>query len=301
MEHVVDRLLQEIKRKESCIVAGIDPHLDRLPPQFLRGISGPQDFAAIGRAIEEFSLKIIDAVAPYVVAIKPQVAFFEQAGWEGMRAFGRVLAHAKAAGLLTIADVKRGDIGSTAQGYVSAYFGGPFDADAVTINPYLGTDAVKPFLDAARRTGKAVFVLVKTSNPSSVDLQDLQVDGRETVSDRMAEFVRRWGEETVGAGGYSLVGAVVGATHPEQAQRLRQKMPHAMVLVPGYGAQGGRAVDVLPSFDPKGLGAIVSSSREILFAWEKSPLGADGFAQAAAEAARRTRDEIQQALQSRVA
>lgn len=279
--HFADRLNAAVKAKGSAICVGLDPRLEQVP-MFIKEKhvalhKGAMTVAA--ESILEFNKGIIEAVADLVPVVKPQVAFYEQYGYEGMRAYEETLWYARDKGLLTIADVKRNDIGSTAEGYAKAFLGKvnlfgkevfSFDADAVTVSPYLGYDGIKPFITVARKHGKGVFILVKTSNPSSADLQDLQMKDGNTIYEIMAQFVESWGADDLGKDGYSFVGAVVGATFPDQAKKLRKMMPKNIFLVPGYGAQGGTAADVAACFNKDGLGAVVNSSRGITFAWENS-------------------------------
>jgi orotidine-5'-phosphate decarboxylase len=279
--HFADRLNDAVKAKGSAICVGLDPRLEQVPMFIKEKHAGlykdPMTIAA--ESILEFNKGIIDTVADLVPVVKPQVAFYEQYGHEGMRAFEETLWYARDKGLLTIADVKRGDIGSTAEAYARAFLGKvnlfgkemfSFDADAVTVSPYLGFDGIKPFITEARKHGKGIFVLARTSNVSSADLQDLQIKEGNTIYEIMAQFVESWGADEVGQSGYSFVGAVVGATFPDQAKKLRKMMPHNIFLVPGYGAQGGTADDVAVCFNKDGLGAVVNSSRGITFAWENS-------------------------------
>jgi orotidine-5'-phosphate decarboxylase len=286
MSHFADNLVAAATEKKSCVVVGLDPRLDRLPEPLKSTASQSRDKAA--QAILDFNIGIMEAVAPYTVAVKPQVAFYETLGWQGFRAYEETIRAAHDQGLLVIADMKRGDIGSTAEAYADACFGA-MDSDAVTINAYLGSDGVKPFMKWADR-GKGIFVLVKTSNPSSAELQDRNSDGA-LVYERMADLVAEWGQTCVGSSGYSAVGAVVGATWPEQARVLRKRMPHTPFLLPGYGAQGAGAEDCAPAFDASGLGAVVNSSRGIIFAYEQSD--ASDWQQPVAEAALAMRDDLQ--------
>lgn len=305
-----DNLIAAIKNKSSHIVVGLDPRWASLPPQLQQMASqehglGPQ---AAALAFYQFGREIIDAVHDVAVAVKPQFAFYEQYGPWGMHALLQTVDYAKKQGLLVIADAKRGDIGSTAAAYAQAYLGGlksvdeptwSLAADALTVNAYLGSDGIMPFIEASKAAGSGIFALVKTSNPSSGELQDRLVDG-EPVYAHMARMVHNWGQDSVGTEGYTSVGAVVGATYPEEAALLRQLMPKSIFLVPGYGAQGASAQDVLPAFNRDGLGAVVNSSRGIIFAYQKdSQYGADHFADAARAAAIHMQDDINRALASR--
>jgi orotidine-5'-phosphate decarboxylase len=257
-----DRLLAAIDEKGTPALVGIDPRYESLP-RALRPDDSPSRLEA-ARALAEFGSRIIDVVAPLVPAVKPNLAFYEAFGFEGCRAFEETVAHAKRKGLIVIADAKRGDIGPTAEAYARAVFD-VVDADAVTLNPYLGLDSLAPFF-ARVPDGKGCFLLVKTSNPSSKDLQDLPL-GAGKVYDAVAALVRSWAEPHVGARGWSAVGAVVGATFPEQAAALRAAMPRTPFLLPGYGAQGGKADALRRAFAADGRGAIVNSSRGIIFAF----------------------------------
>lgn len=294
--HFADRLNSEI-RKKSPVCVGLDPRLEQIPDYIKDKHFAAQKNAltAAAESIIEFNKGIIDAVHDLVPVVKPQVAFYEQYGHEGMRAFEETLWYARDKGVLTIADIKRGDIGSTADAYAKAFLGKvelfgkdvfSFDADAVTVAPYLGWDGIKPFIEEARKYGKGLFILVKTSNPSSGDLQDLEMKKDDsTVYEIMAQYLESWGADDIGESGYSFVGAVVGATYPEQAKELRELMPRNILLVPGYGAQGGSARDVKACFNEDGLGAVVNSSRGIIFAWENSDTHTEKtYAEAAREA-----------------
>jgi orotidine-5'-phosphate decarboxylase len=294
MKNFADRIIDAVERKRSCVVVGLDPQLDSLPSELREKAQRSNSDAA--DAVLEFNRRVLRAVADHAAAVKPQSAFYEALGWEGVRAYAETIRAAHECGLLVIGDVKRGDIGSTAEAYAQGHLD-LFQADAVTVNPYLGTDGVAPFLRRAGQ-GKGIFVLVKTSNPSSVELQDLELAGDpfdcapalrssavsaggeeqgrpehgrtgEKLYERVAALVERWGAESRGESGYSAVGAVVGATFPAAAEKLRKLMPHAVFLVPGYGAQGATAADCRPCFDAAGRGAVVNSSRGIIFAWRK--------------------------------
>lgn len=290
--HFADRFTAAVKEKGTPICVGLDPRLSQIP-EFIRKKHGnPAD------ALIEFNKGIIDAVCDLVPVVKPQVAFYEIFGPEGMRAFAETLRYASSKGLITIADVKRNDIGSTAEGYADAYLtkGAPFEADSVTINAYLGWDGVKPFSDKARVYGKGFFALVKTSNPSSADLQDLTMKDGRSVYEIMGHFVDSWGADDLGKCGYSFVGAVCGATYPKQAAKLREIMPNTIFLVPGYGAQGGGASEVKPCFK-NGEGAIVNNSRGITFAYEKSDKFTDKeYAEAARDAVLAMKKDLENIL-----
>ena len=287
MPHFADRLMASVKEKQSCVIAGLDPRIDRLPAELKSRASASR--AAAADAVLEFNRRVLDAVVPYVAGVKPQVAFYESLGWEGYRAFEATIQSAREMGLLVIADMKRGDIGSTAKAYAQSCFE-QIDADAVTVNPYLGSDGIEPFLKYVS-AGKGIFVLVKTSNPSSAELQDIDAGGVK-VHERIADLVTRWGEQHVGASGYSAVGAVVGATFPREVARLRALMPKTPLLLPGYGAQGAAATDCKSAFDSDGLGAVVNSSRGIIFAYEKTAAGTR-WRDAVRDAARQARDDIE--------
>ena len=269
-----DRLLDAIDEKGTPALVGLDPRVESFPAGLRPG--DPNDRDACAEALERYCAGVIAAVAPLVPAVKPNIAFFEAYGWQGVRAFERTVKCAQDAGLLVIADAKRGDIGSTAKAYARSIFE-VMGADAVTLSPWLGADSLAPFFEYSK-DGKGTFLLVKTSNPSSADLQDRELTTG-TVYGAAAELVRRWGEPFVGERGYSSVGAVVGATVPDLAATLRGLMPAAPLLLPGYGAQGGKAEALRRAFDPEGSGAIVNSSRGIIQAYRAEP-GATEFGEA---------------------
>jgi len=284
--HFADRLADAYRRKDSIAVLGVDPQLDSSDA----GAGIPA-----GYTLTRFCCETVEACAPYVIAIKPQLAFYEARGIDGMRALAEVLATARRLGLITIADAKRGDIGSTSAAYAEAFLGdGDFAADAVTVNPYLGSDAIMPFI-ARIRDGRGVLVLVKNSNPSSGEFQDLPVNGR-PVWELVAMRVRGLGGDFVGNCGLSAIGAVVGATYTEQARRARELMPNAVILVPGYGQQGATAIDAVAAARPDALGTIVNASRSLMYAYRARP----GIAPpvAAAEAANAMRLDLNRALES---
>ncbi|MDX1682215.1 MAG: orotidine-5'-phosphate decarboxylase [Phycisphaeraceae bacterium] len=278
MTHFADRLLSACDKVGSPVCVGIDPVLERLP----EGLAA--DGSAVER-IEAFGLEIIEAVADRVPAVKPQSACFERYGAAGVAAYDRIVASARSAGLIVIGDAKRGDIGTSAAHYAAGCLVGAEGApgpDALTINSYFGHDGIQPFVDAAAPLGRGLFALVRTSNPGGDAIQDRQLADGGTVAEAVAELIAQLGAGTVGEQGYSLLGAVVGATKPEDAARLRKLMPRQIFLVPGYGAQGGGAEDVLPCFHDDGRGAIVTSSRSVIYA---QPEGGSSWQQAVADAA----------------
>jgi orotidine-5'-phosphate decarboxylase len=273
--HFADRLIARVEATRSHLVVGLDPDLRELPDELLDGV---EDLAGAAAAAEAFATAVIDGVAELVPAVKPQSAFFEALGSAGVAALERVEAHARAAGLLVIEDAKRGDIGNTMAAYASAALGRVrvgerellvHDADAVTVSPYLGPESLQPMVDVARRFGKGIFVLVRTTNPGSGELQDLPVaeGAGELLHQRVAAMVDALGAGGVGARGYADVGAVTGLTHPEQAPALRALMPRAYLLVPGLGAQGGRPEDFAAYLDDDGLGAVAAASRSVAGGW----------------------------------
>lgn len=269
----IDRLSEAVVRCRNAVVVGIDPRLASLPDVLTRDVD-PQDAAQVAAAFQAFSFGIIDAVADHVPAVKPQMAFFEQLGPAGMLALQQVIDRATERGLQVVLDGKRNDIGSTAEAYAQAYVGrkphSTWGADALTVSPYLGDDSLEPFVSACVDHAGGIFVLVKTSNPGGKTFQDLSVTQR-PVYQHVAGLVEQLAAKTVGACQYGAVGAVVGATYPEQLDELRAFMPHTWFLVPGFGAQGGGAADVAGAFDSRGLGAIVNSSRGIIFAQRRAP------------------------------
>ncbi len=309
--HFADRLGAAIEDKGNPIVVGLDPRLDSLPPFLVQACQTTYGCTAraAGEALWQFNRTLIDAVHDLVPAVKPQLAFYERYGLEGTKAFVRTVEYAREAGLVVIGDGKRNDLGSTATYYAEAFLGAPavdgtelpgdYCVDALTVNAYLGSDGIAPFVDCAERYGSGIFVLVKTSNPSSGELQDLVVEGR-PLYEHMGALVEKWGESNRGALGYSAVGAVVGATYPEQGRRLRELMPHTWFLVPGYGAQGATAADVAGCFDGHGRGAVVNASRSIIFAYRHSlyatRYGAAGYGAAARAAVQEMGEEIRHAL-----
>lgn len=302
----VDLLVQKIKEKGNPSVAGLDPKIEYVPEYIRKKAYAEygQNLKGATEAIWEFNKGLIDALYDVVPAVKPQSAFYEMYGLCGEEVMHRTISYAKEKGLYIILDVKRNDIGSTAEAYSKAYLGKvdidgvecePCHVDCVTVNPYLGTDGIQPFVNDCKAFDKAIFALVKTSNPSSGELQDLLV-GDEHIYEKVAQCVNKWNEETIGKSGYGAVGAVVGATYPEQAKVLRKLMPKSYFLVPGYGAQGGGAEGVKPCFNEDGLGAIVNSSRGIMCAYKKGDWREEQFAEAARAEAIRMKNDLTSVL-----
>ncbi len=286
-----DRLFAAVQEKESRVCVGLDPRVSLLPPPLLARYPTPAE------AVVTFCRELCAAVADEVPVVKVQAAYFEALGRFAFSSLWAVVAEAQRLGLLVIVDAKRADIGPTAEAYAQAFFGGEVVADAVTVNPYLGNDGVMPFVDAAEQVGGGVFVLVKTSNPSSGDLQDLRLEGGyHRVYQHVGEEVRLMGAHLRGESGYSAVGAVVGATYPEQLAELREDLPGVPFLVPGYGAQGAGPEEVEAAFDDDGLGAVVNASRSIIFAYRDRG-EPEQYAQAAAQAAREMKEAINAVLE----
>ena len=299
-----DVLQDKIKAKKNPTVAGLDARVEYVPPFILKKYTDKygETLEAAARAVLEFDCGLIDALADVVPAVKPQSAYFEMLGWRGMKVLEEVISYAKSKELFVIADVKRGDIGTTAAAYSEAWLGTTqvggtacpvFDADCVTLNGYMGSDAITPFLKDCARQDKCAFVLAKTSNPSSSELQDL-VAGDRLVYTVMGDLTQRWGKDTAGKYGYQALGAVVGATHPSVLKELRFRLDKTFFLVPGYGAQGGTAADVRYAFDELGRGAVVNASRSIMCAWQKTDRDGTDYQEAARAAAEQMRDEIRQ-------
>ncbi len=282
--HFADRLAAAVGDKRSQLVVGLDPVLEQLPDE-LQEDAPPEAFARFCRGI-------VEAVAPVAVGVKPQSAFFEALGPDGVAAYAEVCDYARAAGLIVIADAKRGDIGSTARAYATAFLESrgeaPPLADAVTVNPYMGRDSVEPFLAAARREGAGVFCLVKTSNPGGGEVQDAELADGTPVWQHVARLVREWGDDIVGECGLSAVGAVVGATYPREVAEARRLLPRSVLLLPGVGAQGGRPDDLKPAFAAGPASALVAASRSVIYAYRRD--GGDWRAAAGAAAAELARE-----------
>ena len=299
-----DVLQEKIREKKNPTVAGLDARIEYVP-EYIRKEAFEKYGVGLKGAVEaiwQFNVGLIDALCYIVPAVKPQSAYYENLGWQGMEMLERTIRYAKEKGLFVIADIKRGDIGSTATAYAEGWLSGApiegqvfksFDADCVTLNGYMGSDSIKPFLEAAKEEDKCAFVLVKTSNPGSGELQDI-IAGDRLVYQVMGDLNERIAKGTEGKYGYTMAGAVTGATYPSDIRALRKRLEHTFFLVPGYGAQGGTADDVQYAFDKYGHGAIVNSSRGIMCAWKKT--GGDGhdFDEAARNAAIAMRDDIKQ-------
>ena len=293
---MIKKLIANIQKTNAPIVVGLDPMLSYIPKWVLNNCYGEfgQNVKGAGEAIWRYNKAIIDATYDLIPAVKPQIAMYEQFGIEGLIAYKKTVDYCHEKGLVVIGDVKRGDIGSTSAAYATAHLGAVeiggvkyagFDEDFATVNPYLGSDGIKPFVDVCKEYDKGIFVLVKTSNPSSGEFQDQLVNGK-PLYEMVGAKVEEWGAETM-EGDYTNVGAVVGATYPEMGKVLREIMPHTYILVPGYGAQGGTGKDLVPFFNKDGLGAIVNSSRGIIAAYKKEEYASFGemnFADASRQA-----------------
>ncbi len=293
---MINRLIQKIQETKAPICVGLDPMLNYIPEHILEAAYGTcgETLEGAAEAIWQYNKEIIDHTWDLIPSVKPQIAMYEQFGIEGLKAYKKTVDYCQEKGLIVIGDVKRGDIGSTSAAYATGHIGrvkvgnnvcSGFDTEFITVNPYLGTDGIKPFVDACNEFDKGLFVLVKTSNPSSGEFQDRLIDGR-PLYELVAEKVVEWGSASMD-GAYSNVGAVVGATYPEMSKVLRKLMPHTYFLVPGYGAQGGTAADVKYAFNEKGHGAIVNSSRGIIAAYKQekyAKFGPEHFAEASRQA-----------------
>ena len=307
---MIQKLIEGIKRTKAPIVVGLDPMMNYIPEHIQK-----KAFAEFGETLEgaaeavwQYNKGIVDAVYDLVPAVKPQIAMYEQFGIEGLKAFEKTVSYCQEKGLVVIGDIKRGDIGSTSEAYAVGHLGkvqvgshsySGFHVDFVTVNPYLGSDGVKPFMKICKEEKKGLFILVKTSNPSSGEFQDRLVDGR-PLYELVGEQVAAWGEELMGDT-YSYVGAVVGATYPEMGKTLRKIMPKSFILVPGYGAQGGKGADLVHFFNEDGLGAIVNSSRGIIAAYKQekyASFGAENYAEASRQAVLDMQADIQGALEA---
>ncbi len=308
---MIDKLVEKIKKTHAPIVVGLDPMMNYIPEHIQK-----KAFAEFGETLEgaaeaiwQFNKEIVDCTYDLIPAVKPQIAMYEQFGIPGLKAFQKTVDYCRQKDLVVIGDIKRGDIGSTSAAYAAGHIGTvkvgskeyvPFGEDFVTVNPYLGTDGVKPFIDVCKEQKKGLFILVKTSNPSSGEFQDRLVDGR-PLYELVGEKVAEWGKDCMGQS-YSYIGAVVGATYPEMGRILRKIMPKSFILVPGYGAQGGKGSDLVHFFNEDGLGAIVNSSRGIIAAYkqeEYAQFGEEHFAEASRAAVKAMAEDIDSALKVR--
>lgn len=307
MANMMDRLIDKIKETNNPTVIGIDPKYDMIPECIKNKYE--QNMEGVAKAIEEFNKALIDATFDIIPAVKINIAFYEMYGLEGIKVFEETYKYAKEKGMLVMADIKRGDIGSTSKAYSNAFLGRTqigekeekiYDVDFVTLNPYMGIDSVKPFIEDCKKYNKGAFIIVKTSNPSSGDLQDLKLENGEEVYTRVAKLVEEWGEDLRGKYGYSSISAVVGATYPKQLKDLRKTAPHTFFLIPGYGAQGGKAEDIALGFDSNGIGGIVNSSRGLMCAYKsdlwKDKYTEERFAEATRQEAIRMRNELNNAI-----
>lgn len=308
---MINKLVESIKRTNAPIVVGLDPTLKMIPEHILKAAVAEhgETLEAAGEAVFLFNKAIVDAVYDLIPAVKPQIAMYEQFGIPGLVAFKRTVEYCKEKGLIVIGDIKRGDIGSTSEAYAVGHLGKVtigsracygFNEDFVTVNPYLGSDGVDPFIKICKEEKKGLFILVKTSNPSSGEFQD-QMIGEKTLYQMVGEKVAQWGEDCMGDT-YSYIGAVVGATYPEVGKIMRKVMPKSYILVPGYGAQGGKGKDLAHFFNEDGLGAIINSSRGIIAAYQQedyAKFGAKNFADASRQAVIDMREDIAAALAAR--
>ena len=308
---MINKLIAKIQKTKAPIVVGLDPMLSYIPEHIQKKAFEEygETLEGAAEAIWQFNKEIVDKTYDLIPAVKPQIAMYEQFGIEGLKAYKKTIDYCKSRDLVVIGDIKRGDIGSTSAAYAVGHLGKvqvgskcyvPFDEDFATVNPYLGSDGVKPFIEVCQEEGKGIFVLVKTSNPSSGEFQDQLVDGR-PLYELVGEKVAQWGEEHMGDS-YSYVGAVVGATYPEMGAVLRKLMPKTFILVPGYGAQGGQGKDLVHFFNEDGLGAIVNSSRGIIAAYKQekyASFGAENFGDASRAAVEDMAADIRKALEAR--
>lgn len=307
MKNAIDILIDKIKETNNPTVMGLDPRYDMIPNCIKEKYD--ETLEGISKAIIEFNKRLIDATFDIIPAVKPQIAFYEMYGLDGMKAFEETCRYAKEKEMTVIADIKRGDIGTTAKAYSNAFLGRTkignreekiYDVDFVTLNPYMGKDSIKPFLEDCKKYNKGVFILVKTSNPSSGDLQDVKLENGEEVYLKGAKLIEEWGEDLIGEYGYSSASAVVGATYPKQLEEIRKVAKHSYFLIPGYGAQGGKAEDIAYGFDKNGLGGIVNASRSLMFAYKtdlwKEKYNEEEFEKATREEAIRMRNELNNAI-----
>ena len=310
MKNIMDDLIEKIKEKQSPIVMGIDPRYDFIPNFIKEKYS--RDLPGFSKASIEFAKGLIDSVYDIVPAIKPQLAYFEAMGPEGLIAYKQIIEYAKSKDLIIISDAKRGDIGTTSKAYSNAFLGkttlddkeeSVYNGDFVTVNPYMGSDSVIPFIEDCKEYNKGIFVLIKTSNESSGELQDLSLDNGKKVYEHVTDLVAKWGEKLIGEYGYSSVAAVVGATYSEQLQEIRKLAPNTFFLIPGYGAQGGKAEDIALAFDKNRLGGIINASRSLMCAYKsdrwKDKFTEEQYGKATRAEAIRMRDELNSAINNK--
>ena len=307
MDNMMDKLIEKIKTTNNPTVIGLDPKYEMIP-EYIKN-KYEKNLRGISKSIIEFNKKIIDEIYEIIPAVKVQIAFYEMYGIEGIKAFKETCDYAKERKMIVIADIKRGDIGSTAKAYSNAYLGktnigdeeiGIFDVDFITVNPYIGTDCLKPFIEDCKKYNKGIFVLVKTSNPSSGELQDLKLEDGEEVYIKVAKLVEECGKDLIGKYGYSSISAVVGATYKKQLEELRKILPNTYFLIPGYGAQGGKAEDIALGFGKDKLGGIVNASRSLMYAYKsdmwKDKFSENEFEKATKSEAIRMKDELNNAI-----
>ena len=307
MKNIMDKLIEKIKQCNNPTVIGVDTRYDLVPECVKNKYT--KDIKGMCQAMMEYNKSLIDATSDIIPAVKLQSAYFEMYGVEGIKMYQEMIDYCKSKEMIVMADVKRGDIGSTSSGYSKAYLGRNiinekeepiFDVDYATVNPYMGSDCVSPFIEDCKKYDKGIFILVKTSNRSSSELQDIKAEDGEEIYKKVAKLVNTWGQDLIGEYGYSSISAVVGATHPKQLKELRELMPHAFFLIPGYGAQGGKAEDIALGFDKNGLGGIVNATRSLMCAYKseqwKERFKEVDYAQATRAEAIRMRDEINIAL-----
>lgn len=310
MKNAMDVLIEKIKECDNPTVIGVDTRYDMVPECVRKKYS--TDLKGMCSAMLEYSKALIDVTYDIIPAVKLQSAYFEMYGVEGIKLYKEMIDYCKEKGMVVMADVKRGDIGSTSAGYSRAYLGknmidekeqAIFDVDFATVNPYMGSDCVMPFVEDCKKYDKGIFVLVKTSNKSSGEIQDVKAEDGEEIYKKVAKLVNTWGRELIGENGYSSVSAVVGATYPKQLQELRELMPHSYFLIPGYGAQGGKAEDIALGFDENGLGGIVNATRSLMCAYKsdlwKDKFAEEDYAKATRAEAIRMRDELNSAIKNK--
>lgn len=311
MINAMDRLIKRIKETNNPTVIGLDTKYDMIPNCIKNKYD--DNLEGVSKAILEFNKRLIDATYDIIPAVKINIAFYEMYGLDGMKVFEETCKYAKEKEMIVMADIKRGDIGNTAKAYSNAFLGRTkigdreeaiYDVDFVTLSPYMGTDSIKPFIEDSIKYNKGAFVIVKTSNPSSGELQDLTLESGEEVYTKVAKLVEEWGKDLVGEYGYSSISAVVGATYPKQLEDLRKVSPHTFFLIPGYGAQGGKAEDIALGFDKNGIGGIVNSSRGLMCAYQsdkwKDKFTEEEFNKATRAEAIRMRDELTEAVSKNI-